>query len=177
MLLSGRKNQLYNYRRKITCPGSSSAEKDLEMDWSQGKPGVSCTMVLQKINAALTQIHWARSLHCLWSQPSSAHSPAPRSIFSTSVSRAGHCTWWNMGMTEKGNRRTIKRPESNTKREEGLFHLEKWNRRTHESSFWTCKVCHLGERKNLPSNVHKVQKSVESDEFTAQLGRCSSDMR
>ena len=49
MLLPGRKNQLHNYGRKITCPSSSSAEKDLEVDGSQGKPGFSCAMVLQKV--------------------------------------------------------------------------------------------------------------------------------
>lgn len=54
MLLPGKKNQLHNYRRKKTCPGSSSAEKDLEVDGSQGKQESVAPQYCRKSNAALT---------------------------------------------------------------------------------------------------------------------------
>lgn len=120
MLLPGRKNQLYNYRRKITCPGSSSVEKDLEVDWSQAKPGVSCTMVLQKTSATMIQTDWARSLHCLWRQPSSAHKPCsqvPSSphLFQGPGTAPDEILEWLKKGTEEWKKR---RPESSTEREQ-----------------------------------------------------------
>jgi len=75
----------------------------------------------------------------------------------------------------------MKRPENSTNREEreedGIISPKETEIGELMKAVFGYVNLWLGGRKKIPSTVPNVQKSVGSDEFTAQLGRCSSGRR